>query len=114
MASYTSKIYAKEILDIIPNKRIIVLERDKNKIFMEKYSITTEDINDIVYSLNPNCFIERIDNKDKKIKSKYLYVFNVIQELNDEYGETLEKLYIKICAIDEYVLLVSIHLINEY
>ena len=93
MVVNTSKIYAKGILKNIDNKKIIFYERNKNKLFIKKYSISKEEIDEIIYSLNENHFIERINNKDSKINSKYLYVFNVLYEFTNEYGECLVKLF---------------------
>lgn len=114
MAVNTSKIVAKEILNDINNKKIILYERDKNRQFIKKYSISKDEIDEIIYSLTDNHFIERIENKDSKIKSKYLYIFNVLYEFTNESGECLIKLFIKIGEIEDGVLLVSFHEINDY
>lgn len=114
MVINTSRVLARKILKDINNKKIILYERDKNIEFIEKYSISTETINEIIYSLTEDYFIERIDNKDPKIKCIYLYVFNVIYEFTDIYGESLKKVYIKIGEIEEGILLVSFHDIDYY
>jgi len=105
----TSKIYAKEILKDITNKRIILYERDKNIEFVKKYNITNRDIENIIYSLTEYHFKAKIDNKDKNIKADYLYYFKAILSLTDEYGNTLEYVYIKICEIKKGILVVSLH-----
>ena len=109
MVSYTSKNYAKEILDSIGSKKVFLYERDKNLEFVKKYSLLISDIEEIIYSLDEKYFIERIENKDKKIKSKFLYVFCVLLELNNEFGDRIKKVYIKICEIESGILVVSFH-----
>ena len=105
----TSKIYANEILKGINKKRIFLLKRSKNDDFISKYSFNQKDIEEIVYSLTENLFKEKIINKDKKINSKYLYVFKVVVDLKDEYGVITNYIYIKICDIKEDILVVSLH-----
>ncbi len=109
MVSYSAKSYAKEILDSICSKKVIPYERDKNLDFIKKYSLLNSDIEEIIYSLDKNNFIERKENKDKRIKSKFLYVFYVLCDLNDEYGNEIKKIYIKICEIESGILVVSFH-----
>ena len=105
----TSKTYAKEILNNIDKKKIIVLKRDKNDCFIIKYGLSQKDIEDIVYGLTDNLFKEKIINLDKRIKTEYLYVFKAVIELNDEYGFLSNYIYIKICEIRENILVVSLH-----
>ncbi len=105
----TTKSYANEILKDIKKKKIQLYERDKNIIFVKKYNLTTKDIESIIYSLTANHFKGRIENKDKRINSKYLYYFIVLIPLQDEYGSVIEKVYIKICEISKGILVVSLH-----
>ena len=106
---YTSLIYAKEILDIIPGKRIIIRSRDKNIEFLKEYSLKNDNIVDIVNSLNENHFKERRINCDSSIKSRYLYVFKPLLKITNYNGDSLDYVYIKICEIDDNILVVSIH-----
>ena len=105
----TTTNYAKEILNNINEKNIIILKRDKNIIFMKKYNMKEKDIINIIFSLNEHYFKEKILNSDSKIKAKYLYVFKPLIRLTDEYGEILDYVYIKICEIKDGILVVSIH-----
>lgn len=107
----TSKIYAEEILNEIQGKEVILYERDKNLDFVKKYNISSYDIRDIVYSLTANNFIAKIDNKDSKIPVKYLYYFKSYIQLYDEYGCILEYIYIKLCVVNnKIILVVSLHI----
>ena len=106
---YTSKIYAKGILKDIENKKIIVYKRDKNDEFLIKYNLNQKDIEEITYGLTENHFKEKILNLDKKIITKYLYVFKVSINLNDGYGMISKYVYIKICEIKKGILVVSLH-----
>ena len=55
-------------------------------------------------------FVRRLENKDKKIKTKYLYEFETKLRLLDEYDfKVLVDVYIKICFIDNFTLVVSFH-----
>ena len=105
----TSMNYAREILNNINEKNIIILPREKNLLFLKKYNIKTSDVISIVLSLTEHHFKERIINNDFKIKTKYLYVFKPLIRLPDEYGEILDYVYIKICEIKDGILVVSIH-----
>ena len=109
MRGCTSKNIAREILDNIENERIILSKRDKNMDFIKKYSLLQADIEEIVYSLKENNFVEKIENKDSKIKANFLYIFNPVVSFNDIYGKVVKKLYIKICKIVEGIFVVSLH-----
>jgi len=108
---YTSRHYANEILKDIHNKKLILCVRDKNIEFMKQYGLSKEVIDNYVYQLTPNYFSERIENEDKNIKAKYLYVFRPLISLVDEYGFYNKiKLYIKLCSYDgDRTLIVSFH-----
>ncbi|MDE6142374.1 MAG: hypothetical protein K2G03_07195 [Bacilli bacterium] len=82
---------------------------------MKKYSLFDEDVKEYVENLNKDYFIEKIKNNDSKINAEYLYVFYKNLFLNDEYGQALEKVYIKVCRledVDETIFVVSFH--DEY
>lgn len=108
---FSSKLYANEILKDIHNKNLILKEKEKNTVFMKKYGLSKDDIDNYVYQLTPDNFSERVENKDSKIKAKYLYIFQPIIQLADEYGFVSSiKLYIKICYLsDSKILIVSFH-----
>lgn len=115
----TSKNYAKEILDDINEETcfIISTKREKNARFTAKYGLSHKDIEEYILSLTVDDFIEKIENKDSKIKTDYLYVFKIMTELTDEYGATLESIYIKLCKLNgvkEKILIVSFHDINNF
>lgn len=106
---YTSKIYAHEILKVIPNKKIEIICRDKNNEFIKKYNLKKADVIEIVTSLNVQSFKEKIENLDPRINAKYLYVFNPLIKLTDAYGSTIDHVYVKICELNNNILVVSIH-----
>ena len=106
---YTSKSYAKEILKDIKKKKIIRRKRDKNLDFIKKYNIKQRDIEEIIFGLTENIFKGKLKNEDKSIKAEYLYYFKTIVNLSDEFGEINKYIYIKICEVEENVLVVSIH-----
>lgn len=114
-----SKHYAKEILNYINEETCFVIstKRDKNARFMAKYGLSHRDIVEYIFCLSDDDFVEKIENKDPKIKSDYLYVFKIMTELTDEYGTVLENIYVKLCMIDgvrEKILVVSFHDINNF
>lgn len=107
----TSKIYAREIIDKdFANKKIIISHRDKNVKFMKQYGITNSEAIEIVRTLNSNHFKEKIKNNDKKIPTNYLYVFEPLIQLSDEYGKLIDHIYIKICKVGPDIFTVSFHL----
>lgn len=112
----TSKIYANEILkDIKDCNRLIVSKRKKNADFMKKYALFDSDVKEYVENLDKDDFIEKKKNEDKKINAEYLYVFYKNLFLNDEYGDVLERVYIKLCKLkdkDGIIFVVSFH--DEY
>lgn len=106
---FTSEIYAKEILNVIPNKKVEIICRDKNNDFIKKYNLKKANVIDIVNSLDITSFKERRENLDPRINTKYLYVFNPLMRLTDVYGSTLNHIYVKICELNDIILIVSIH-----
>ena len=64
---------------------------------------------EIVNSLDITSFKERRENLDSRINTKYLYVFKPLIRLTDEYGSTLNHIYVKICELNNNILVVSIH-----
>jgi len=110
MTIESTRKYANDLLLNINKKEILLYPRDKNLDFINKYSLSNEDIKYIVNSITIEQFKGRIPNKDKKIHSKYLYIFKTIVELEDEYGVIFGYVYIKICEIKPGILVVSIHI----
>lgn len=106
----TAKTYSKEILKDIKDKKILIYEREKNLIFIHKYRLSVDEIEEIIYGLTKYHFKEKIENKDKKINADYLYVFKAVVNINDGFGEKYEYIYIKICEIKPNILIVSLHL----
>ena len=112
---YTSKEYAKEILNVIDNKRIEISNKEKNVRFLKEYSIIDNERKNIIKSLTKNNFVEKRENKDFRIKSEWLYIFNPMYQLTNKYGEKeLVKLYIKICIIDDKIYAESFHKDSDY
>ena len=112
---FTAKIYAKEILEGIEGKKIIIKNKEKNLNFLKKYNVTNNKRLQIIKSLNDNSFKEKIENKDKNIKTDYLYVFGPIHHLYDFYGiENIVKLYIKIGKVNDYIYAESFHEDSDY
>ena len=106
---FSSKFLAREILKSIPGKRIEIICREKNNNFLKKYNLKRKDVYNIVNNLNVNCFVERRENYDTRIKAKYLYIFNPLISLTDIYGTVLDHVYVKICELNNNILVVSIH-----
>ena len=106
----TAKTYSKEILKDIKDKKILIYEREKNLIFIHKYRLSVDEIEEIIYGLTEYHFKEKIENEDKKINADYLYVFKAGVNINDGFGEKYEYIYIKICEIKPNILIVSLHL----
>lgn len=112
---YTASIYSEEILKDINKYKIIISEKEKNINFLKEYCIKDDERKNKIYSLNKKCFVEKIINKDNRIKSKYLYIFSPMYFLTTSYGkEELVKLYIKICRIDDYIYVESFHKDSDY
>lgn len=108
---YTSKVLAYDIInDSFYEKPFYVYPRNKNDEFSIKYNLTKEDIGKILHSINKNNFCEKIKNEDKNIKAEWLYHFNLLYQLVNEYGVMdMVSIYLKICEINNNILIISIH-----
>lgn len=105
-------IHAKEALSLLEvnSSKIRIKVRDKNISFKKIFNLSDTFIRDVIYSLELKNFVRRLENKDLKIKTKYLYEFETKLRLIDEYDfKVLVDVYIKICFIDDYTLVVSFH-----
>lgn len=103
------------LLEIKNCNRMVISKRKKNAEFMKKYALFDSDVKEYVENLNKEDFIEKKKNEDSKIDAEYLYVFYKNLFLIDEYGESLEKVYIKVCRLEDEegtIFVVSFH--NEY
>ena len=111
LVRFTSKFLANEIInDSFYKKPYYVLSRDKNNDFASKYSLSKDEIGNILYSIRQDHFKEKIENEDRKIQTKWLYHFNLLYQLTDEYGcKDMVSIYLKICEIHNSILIVSIH-----
>ena len=112
---YTSKEFAKEILNVIDNKRIVISNKEKNIRFLKEYSIRAGEREDIIKSLTSRNFVEKRKNGDSRIKSDWLYIFDPICFLTSSSGiEEYVKLYIKICIVDDVIYAESFHEDSDY
>ena len=105
-------IHAKEALSLLEvnSSKIRIKVREKNNTFKKIFNLSDSFIKDVIYSLGVKNFVRRLENKDKNIKTKYLYEFETKLRLTDEYAlKVLVDVYIKICFIDYYTLVVSFH-----
>lgn len=108
----TAKNYANEILTDIERDNIKLYDiREKNINFLSKYGLDENYVKDIIVQLNSSVFKERIPNDDPKINTNYLYVFDPVFQLVDEYGlNNMVHMYIKICNLKSGItLVVSFH-----
>lgn len=105
-------LHAKEALSLLEvnSSKIRIKVREKNNTFKKIFNISDSFIKDVIFSLEVKNFVRRLENKDKKIKTKYLYEFETKLRLLDEYDfKVLVDVYIKICFIDNFTLVVSFH-----
>ncbi len=94
---------------------MIVSKKKKNADFMKRYALFDSDIKEYVENLDKDDFVEKKRNKDDKINAEYLYVFCKNLFLTDEFGENLERVYIKVCKLEDEtktIFVVSFH--DEY
>ncbi len=79
----------------------IDLDRNKNKDFIEKYGLTDKNIKDILSTLEPQDFINKVETQNNKYNSDYLYIFKKKVSLDNlEYEDELDsieevKIYVK-------------------
>ena len=104
--------YLKKVkINIVKDRYTISMNREKNKKFIEDYSVSSKKIKNIIYNLEVKDFCYAVDNEKEEYSHEVLYIFCPQRELN-YFGEYKEvDIYIKFNLINSnnYLYIISFH-----
>lgn len=113
--NYLNKM--KKYISISDSNLEYISIRDKNFTFKYLYGLTKSMVREILLTLKPDEFYEKIEAEDDKHKGRILYVWNPIRSFVDARGEEREiELYIKtdIYYSKKLVVVISFHKFNDF
>lgn len=107
----------KKYISISDSNLKYISTRDKNFVFKYLYDLNKYMVRDILLSLKPDEFYQKIEADDEVHKGRILYVWNPIRLFVDARGEEREiELYIKtdIYSSKKLVVVISFHKFNDF
>lgn len=110
-------IKMKKYISISESNLDYISTRDKNYFFKYLYGLTKSVVRDILLSLKPDEFYEKIEAEDDKHKGRILYIWHPTRTFVDARGEEREiELYIKtdIYYSKKLVVVISFHKFNDF
>ena len=107
----------KKYISISDSNLYYISNREKNFVFKFLYSLTKYMVRDILLSLKPDEFYQKVEANDDKHKGRILYIWNPTRSFVDACGEEREiELYIKtdIYSSKKLVVVISFHKFNDF
>ena len=105
-------LYIRDLHSLVNNDKYVLIPRDKNKDFINRFKLDNKDIKKMLLSLSKENILYQVEDRDYlKYGSEPLIVFEKKYKLIDMYGrDHVVSVYIKIKFKDNILPIISFHL----